>query len=272
MNYRELESQIQELIAKDEMELAIDLLREYFSKKDELKEILLQSGRYHALRKDHNNGTIEYALVQKTKNQLRESILDFIKTQEEEEKFRDQVFQPDESEKNKNLIPVFFSVGTPHKETQVAYIDKLKKHLLKYQVDLKTLDDDDWDALDPLNPIKKKMMDCMGCLVLAMERFYVKEGVDRRGSKRAADVKDQNYATPWSHIEAAMAYQLGLPFIILKEEDVKGEGMLDDNLFEWRIVKINPNTPEQLDEYPIKSFIRMWVEELKKMTRKQRYS
>lgn len=86
----------------------------------------------------------------------------------------------------------------------------------------------------------------------------------KRGSQQEKVVQERNYATPWSHIEATLAYQLQLSFIILKEKTLMGEGMLDDNLFEWRIVQVDPQNPEELDQYPIKSVIRMWVEEVRK--------
>lgn len=264
MNFQELESQIKELIAKDEIEQCIKVLSGYFSKSEKLDSIILQSGRFYSIQKDQSKGTIDYAEFQKVLNQLRENILDFIKSEEENSKYKDQVFQSDDVGTSIDTIPVFFSLGTPHTETQMAYIEELKTHLLKYQIDLRTLDDDDWNDQDPLVPILNKMEKCFGCLVLAMERFYVNEGILKRGSQQESKVSDQGYATPWSHIEATLAYQLKLPFIILKEESLKKEGMLDDNLFEWRIVKINPASPQELNEYPVKSFIRMWVEEVKR--------
>ncbi len=114
------------------------------------------------------------------------------------------------------------------------------------------------------------MHSCQGCLVLALERTYVKDGFSKRGSASEHKILDQNYSTPWTHIEAAMAYQLDLPLLILKDKTVKGEGMLDDILFEWRIVQIDPGNPDELDQYPIKSFIRTWVEEIRKNNRKEK--
>jgi len=268
MDFKELETQIKELIAKDRVETAIKLLSKYFKNDPRLDEILLQSGQYHALLKDRGRGTIGYDEAKKILNQLRVNILGFIRSEEEESKFREQIFQgEDNDEESADAIPVFFSVGSPHIEEQVAYIEKLKAHLLKYDINLKTLDGDDWDPLDPLNPIRRQMEDCKGCLVLAMERFHVKEGIVKRGSQQEKVIEQQNYATPWSQIEATLAYQLQLPFIILKEKSLKGEGMLDDSLFEWRIVQVDPQNPDELDKYPIKSFIRMWVEEVKKLAK-----
>ncbi len=269
MNFSELEIQIKDLIAKDEIEEAIGLLTKYFRGNNRLDDIVLQSGRYHSLRKDQIKGIVDYAEFNNSLNQLRANILSFLKSQEEESDFKSKIFQPAKEIDDKDNIPVFFSLGSPHKQTQLDYIEKLTKHLLKYKIALITLDGDDWNNLDPLDPIRKKMKSCSGCLSLALERSYVKEGINKRGSQQENTINDESFATSWVHIETTLAYQLELPFLILKEKDLKGEGMLDDSLFEWRIIKIDLNNPNELNEYPIKSFIRMWIEEVKKFQSKK---
>ena len=82
MTYLELEKQINNLIAKDEIEAAIALLSQYYQNNERLKAIVLQSGRFHALKKDQINGVIDYATVQQYLNQLRSNILDFVKSQQ----------------------------------------------------------------------------------------------------------------------------------------------------------------------------------------------
>jgi len=264
MDFKELEIQVKELIAQNKIEIAIKLLTKYFKNDEKLDEIILHSGRYYALRKEQSEGNIGFEEVNKTLGLLRSSILTFLRSEQEEIEFKDQVFQEDDKEEGKDLIKVFFSLGSPHTQAQLDYIEGLKIHLLKYKIDLMTLDGDDWDNLDPLNPIRNKMQKCFGCLALAMERSFVKKGLNKRGSQQESEISDQSFPTPWVQIETTLAYQLKLPFLILKEKDLSSEGMLDENLFEWRIVKIDPANPEELDEYPIKSFIRMWIEEVKK--------
>lgn len=269
MDFKELETQIKELIAKDEMETAIKLMVTYFQKDSRLDEIILQSGRYFALRKEQMSGTADREELNKNFNQLRMNILGFLKSEQEESAYKSQVFGAEAPQSGQDLIPVFFSLGSPHKESQVEYVEKLKEHLSKYQVGLISLEEGDWDNLDPLSPIRRKMEKCCGCLSLAMERSFVKEGIVKRESHQEKAITNQSFATPWMHIEATLAYQLELPFLILKEKDIRSEGMLDDSLFEWRIVKIDPTKPQELEEYPIKSFIRMWVEEIKKFQAKK---
>ena len=56
-----------------------------------------------------------------------------------------------------------------------------------------------------------------------------------------------------------MAYQMGLPLLILKEESVKEEGMLDPNNHNVRIVKIDPKKHTELDNEFSEKCIQEWV-------------
>ena len=261
---------IKSLIAKGEIEKALDEVIDginTISDAQTKNDFILQSGKLKIILRDKNLGKQTAESINVTIDQIISGVLAMIDNAEgvqEEQKFKSQVFAEDKNKGHPNLIPVFFSLGTPHKLEQLEYVEQLKAHIKKYDIELIALDDDDWDEMDPLDPIRKKMLKCSGCLVLAMERYFVEEGINKRGSKQESKIENQNYTTPWTHIEATMAYILDLPFIILKEDSLKSEGMIDDQLFEWRIVKINPKNPKELGEYPVKQFIRMWVEEIKK--------
>lgn len=260
--FNKLKSEVTELIANDKLEKAILVLSNYFNNTYEVHEIILQSARYSALKKDQMNGLIDANTASAELNKLRLCVLTFLQEKEESLAFKSEVFDSNSKENSEDLIPVFLSVGTPHTTFQTNYINTLKDHFLKYKIDLKTLDGDDWTELDPLKPVSIKMASCYGCLVLAMERTYINKGISKRLSKQESKIENQCFATPWVHIEASMAYQLKIPFIILKEEHLKSEGMLDVNLFEGKIVKIDSSNPSELKEYPIKSFTRKWVEDV----------
>ncbi len=83
MNLIELEQQIRTLIAKDEIAAAIDLLNNSFEGQEGIDAIILQSGRYHSLKKEQLNGTIDFDTLQTSLNQLRANILSFVNTQKE---------------------------------------------------------------------------------------------------------------------------------------------------------------------------------------------
>ena len=78
MNFKELEQTAKAYIAKDQLEEAISLMSAYFKEESSVNEILLQSGRYHSLKKDQLNGTVDYTTIQTAFNQLRASMLTFL--------------------------------------------------------------------------------------------------------------------------------------------------------------------------------------------------
>jgi len=49
----------------------------------------------------------------------------------------------------------------------------------------------------------------------------------------------------------------------MKDENIRGEGMLDPATHDWMIVHINPEHPEELLKDPIRAFLQSWVEEVR---------
>lgn len=72
-----LRTKIRELIAKDEIENAIKLLTVSFQKSEQIDHLILQAGKYVALKKDQREGVIDYDKAQRAWNKLRKDILEF---------------------------------------------------------------------------------------------------------------------------------------------------------------------------------------------------
>jgi len=108
------------------------------------------------------------------------------------------------------------------------------------------------------------MQEVYGAAILAMERFHSEEGVSKEGSPYERVVDDQYFATVWTHIEAAMAYQLDLPLLILKERKLVDEGMFDPAINEWLIIQIDVEDPDEIRRKPIKAFIDTWIEDVRR--------
>jgi hypothetical protein len=69
-------------------------------------------------------------------------------------------------------------------------------------------------------------------------------------------------STPWIQIEAGMAYQAGLPLLILKEKKVYAEGILDPNnsdsyIFEFEIEKNYKKLSAEMEK-----IIESWIKEI----------
>jgi hypothetical protein len=75
------------------------------------------------------------------------------------------------------------------------------------------------------------MLDTYGMIAVAFRRMFVADGrlTVRRGTNdpERETLAEQWFTSPWVHIETAMAYQQGLPVLILSEFNVFVEGMLE---------------------------------------------
>ncbi len=161
-------------------------------------------------------------------------------------------------------IPVFLSVGEPHNEEQNKYLETLVEYLNRHGIAVETLGRSFWSIENPLRPVQRKMQEVYGAVILAMERFHSKEGLYKENSTSERTVSDQYFATVWTQIEAAMAYQLELPLLILKDERLVAEGMFDPGIHEWKIIRINSHETEELKRDTIKGFIDSYIEEVRR--------
>ncbi len=129
-------------------------------------------------------------------------------------------------------INIFLSHPKPMTKVQNEFIDQLTKILNDpYQLNCHTLGRDSYDMDAPMTAIRRLMLESNGVLVVAFRRYWVEAGHENH----ECDLPGVNCRTisglwmtsPWSHIEAAMGFQLGLPLMVLREKGVLADGLLD---------------------------------------------
>lgn len=119
MDFLQLKSEIQYLVAKDNIPNAIKLLAKYFDNDNEkINDIILQSAKYHSMQNALRKGLISYSEVETSSSHLRDNILQFIEWVEEEM----------ESKKNKNQLV---------KKIEIADYYKNKNQLENYEYQLR---------------------------------------------------------------------------------------------------------------------------------------
>ncbi len=261
MDIDDLKKKVTMLVAKDKLDDAIDLLSKNIQDSSEINEIILQSARFNDVKKQLRDGVIDFSEANQVKNQIRRNILDLVSAIEEEMKYKREIFGK-ESEKSDAMLTAFLSVGTPHNDFQKEYIESLKALLKEHNIQLETLGSTFWALKNPLVALRKKMTTVSGCVIVAMERLHVKEGIYKRESPQEAVVENEYYSTAWNQLEGGMAYQMNLPMLILKEDRLKMEGIFDGQLHEWMIVKIDPKNPAELREGAVGALINSWVNEV----------
>ena len=78
MNTRQFIHQIRDRIARDELEQALSQLRQFLANAPQLDEVLQQSGRFAAIRRQVRLGTVSHEDATLTRNQIRVALLDLL--------------------------------------------------------------------------------------------------------------------------------------------------------------------------------------------------
>jgi hypothetical protein len=175
--------------------------------------------------------------------------------------------QPDTRPRSE--ISVFLSYSKPCMDTQQKFIDRVCCDLSSRGFAPRTLGvtDYDWDA--PLKAIRRLMLESNGLITIAFRRTYIKQGSGNYRTNitnlKAYSLDDQWLTSPWAHIEPAMAYQVGLPILILREEGVIAEGLLEKGVTGTYMPVFNVNG--SLDHYftspEWSDLISKWEEQVK---------
>jgi hypothetical protein len=130
-------------------------------------------------------------------------------------------------------IPVFLSYPKPHLKKQDEFIEKLKQMLDTRGFLARTLGVTDYDMEEPLTAIRRLMLECNGIITVAFRRTFIKDGTSKPESDNKGvptSVSGKWITSPYSHIEPAMAFQIGLPVLIIREEGVIQDGVLEKGI------------------------------------------
>lgn len=126
---------------------------------------------------------------------------------------------------------VFLSYPKPYKREQRRFVEEIKKYLEGSGLEPRTLGVTDYDMDAPLTAIRRLMLESNGIITIAFRRYYANEVIKKPEPDLNED-KSENMSniwmtSPYSHIEPAMAFQLGLPILILREKGVLDDGILE---------------------------------------------
>lgn len=160
-------------------------------------------------------------------------------------------------------INIFISHPTPYNKFQEGFLALIDLELRKHGLNPINLGKNNWSFISPLQPIKEIMNTCVAAIVIGLERHHSLIGYDKEFSKSSKEIIHKYSSSPWIQIEAGMAYQAGLPILILKEDKVYGEGILDPQIsnsfvFEFNLKKLQRKISPELEE-----IICSWVNHFK---------
>jgi len=157
---------------------------------------------------------------------------------------------------------IFLSYPRPYLKRQEEFIGRVIDYLRERQLEPRTLGVTDYDMDAPLTAIRRLMLESNGMVTIAFRRSLIKQGIGKPGS----DINEEQYdmsnvwlTSPYCQIEPAMAFQLGLPVLILREKGVIAEGILEKGVLGMYMPEFDLTC--DLDKY-FKS--REWIQIIQK--------
>lgn len=158
---------------------------------------------------------------------------------------------------------VFISHPTPFTKMQSQFLSLIENELNCHALIPVNLGKKNWSYKSPLNPIRELMSTCSAALIIGLERHHSYIGYDNETStEKRSELIHKITTSPWVHIEAGMAYQAGLPLLILKDKKVFAEGILDAQISEYKVFDFDLGRQSKQISSDLKGMIAKWASDV----------
>jgi hypothetical protein len=136
-------------------------------------------------------------------------------------------------------MKVFVSVGSTSNDRQEAFVRAVEDRLRSEGLEPHSVGRNTFSSDAPLKTITQLLKTCAGVVVIALERKYFPSGTEKRGSSSEKPLPETCLPTPWNQIEAAMAYTMGRPLLVIVEDGLRCEGLLERG-YDWYVQFCKP--------------------------------
>ena len=125
-------------------------------------------------------------------------------------------------------MKVFLSVGASYNPQQEAFVSAFEAFLGQSGCEKLTVGRGSYYASQPIVAARELMQSADGVVVIAFTRQMVIKALDKPGSDKEEKIANVCYPTVWNQLEAAMAFGMDLPLLVVIERGLKQEAMLKD--------------------------------------------
>ena len=133
---------------------------------------------------------------------------------------------------------IFLSVGRTSTKEQEDFVKAVEDFLQSHGLIPQTLGRTFFSSIQPLKAVDDLMRQCCGVVVVAFERIQIVTGIEKRGSPEEHRLESTALPTVWNQIEAAMAYTLSHPLLVIIENGLRSEGLLERG-YDWYVNWVN---------------------------------
>jgi len=157
-------------------------------------------------------------------------------------------------------IPVFLSYATPFTDLQGIFLENVIKAMRSFLLFPRTLGPTDQFTETPLTSIRRMMLSSYGLMAIAFRRSFVTKAVSKPGTAQQQIFENFWLSSPYLQIEPSMAYQQGLPLMLLVESGVSTNGVfggiLQQGAAPFTIISFSLDSQQSIDSFFSNSFWR----------------
>ena len=122
-------------------------------------------------------------------------------------------------------IPVFLSYATPYNDNQKIFLSRVIEEVRSILLFPRTLGVTDQETESPITSIRRMILTSYGMLAVAFHRVRIDSAISRPNTSSEQTYTNIWLSNPYIQIEPAMAYQQGLPLMIIVEDGVLSDGV-----------------------------------------------
>ncbi|MBO5728310.1 MAG: pentapeptide repeat-containing protein [Paludibacteraceae bacterium] len=161
---------------------------------------------------------------------------------------------------NNSLCNIFFSIPGCASAEDNALISEYRKVLEHMNYNVICYTRDQYPQFGQLNKIRKDILQSAAMLVFGFKQIRIDKAVFRPNTKEEEVWEKKWLPTPWNEIEVGLGAMLGLPILLVKDNDVHS-GIFDNHLSESFIAIVSAN--DKIDDVLKGRSFNLWLSKFK---------
>lgn len=160
------------------------------------------------------------------------------------DKLVDGIYPSDENVTTSNAKTeksIFFSMPGNMSKTDEITVLAYRQYLMKLGYEVIYYNRDTYPRFGQLSQIKASIEKCAAMIAFGTKQTFIKEGVYRPGMSGERSINDSWLSTPWNEVEVGMATMIGIPILLVKDDDIE-DGIFDDVISESFISTLTSKT------------------------------
>ena len=136
---------------------------------------------------------------------------------------------------------IFFSMPCNMSIADEMTVAAYRQYLMKLGYEVIYYNRDTYPRFGQLSQIKAAIEKCAAMIAFGTKQTFIKEGVYRPGMSGEQFLYDTWLSTPWNEVEVGMATMIGIPILLVKDDDIE-DGIFDDVISESFISTLTSKT------------------------------